>query len=432
MEEHDENNSENHSKRYLTAKYFVFWILVGVVVFGVYRVGYERGQHEAWGDDVVFPVSDTAIISSGDESKTLDFSLFWRTWSILEKKYVDAGDLDAREMMYGAIEGMLRSTGDPYTTFFDPEENKSFEEGYTGEFEGIGAELEMRDELITVVAPLSGTPADRAGLRPEDIIIEVDGEDVTDETLTEAVGKIRGPKDTEVVLTVVREGERDTLEIPIVRDTIEVKSVEWEMNEDIAIVSIRIFGPDMAVEFRRALQEIRARGAKSMVIDLRNNPGGSLQVAKDMGDILLPPGEVIVIQQDRSGKREETAAHSVAESEYARSLPTVVLINRGSASASEILAGALKAHRDNVTLVGETSFGKGSVQELVPLPQKTAAKITIAKWLTPSGEQIDEVGIEPDVIVERTEEDFEADRDPQMERALEEVGNMEPKSQEEE
>jgi len=418
----EEVRDKEPSSRGRFLRYLILWAAVFVLVFGAYRIGVSAGKDSAWGGEApAFPLDETAVINTGDEKQTLDFSLFWRTWNVLEEKFVDTEALDARELMYGAIDGMLHASGDPYTAFFDPEENESFDESISGEFEGIGAELEMRDELITVVAPLTGTPADRAGIRAGDIILEVDGEDVTDVSLIEGVSRMRGPKGTEVTLTVFREETREQREITIVRDTIQVKSVEFEMRGGTALVSIRQFGEKTLGEFRTAISRALSSGAEGMVIDLRNNPGGYLKTAIDMGGMLLPDGSVVLIEEDSAGNRQEERSAATAVTDELLELPLAVIINRGSASASEILAGALSHHRNNVTIVGETSFGKGSVQELVPLPQKTAAKITVARWLTPDGTQIDGNGITPDVEVERTDEDYEADRDPQLEKALEVV-----------
>jgi len=420
VENHTQENKEQqgYSKERNFSQYFFFWVCIFLLCIGAYYGGYDRGKAQALGNtSSIF--SDTVLKNTDSEGNDVDFSLFWKAWNTLEEKYVDANKLDARTMMYGAIEGMLRSSGDPYTTFFDPEENKSFDEDISGEFEGIGAEMEMKDELITIVAPLIDSPASKAGLRAGDIIVSVDGEEILGETLMEVVSKIRGPKGTEVILSVAREGAGEMLDIPITRATIEVKSVEFEMKDQIALISIRRFGDDTLEEFQKGVSRAREMDATSLIIDVRDNPGGYLSTATSMGNMLLENNSVVVIEEDSKGEREEIMTKRTAYTDSLVALPTVVLINKGSASASEILAGALQYHRENVTIVGTTSFGKGSVQELIPLPQKTAVKVTVAKWLIPSGEQINEKGIDPDVTVEMTEEDYKEDRDPQMEKALE-------------
>jgi len=402
------------------SQYLLFWLLFFGIILVTYQYGHYRGQQLS-GEEGQNPLSFAGTILDRTHKKddNVDFSLFWRAWDTLEEKYVDSDELNTQDMIYGAINGMLEATGDPYTTFFDPEENKEFDEDISGEFEGIGAELEMRDQLVTIVAPLKGSPAEASGLRAGDIVIKVDGEDIVKETLTEVVKRIRGPKGTKVTLTVLRDSSIDPIDIEIIRDTITVKSVEFEKQDSIALVEIRNFGDNTLSEFRKTLVQIRQSELEGMIIDLRNNPGGYLETAIDMGDFLLEPGSVVVIEENSEGKRKEGITKKTTLTEHFSNLPIIVLINPGSASASEILAGALQYHRDDVTILGETSFGKGSVQELVPLPQNTSAKITVAKWLTPEGEHIDQKGIEPDVVVEFTEEDYEENRDPQLDRALE-------------
>ncbi|NCU41254.1 MAG: S41 family peptidase [Candidatus Moranbacteria bacterium] len=407
-----------NEKKDFFSKYFLHSLLFLFLIFGAYNIGYLQGRN-SYSSEKDSPFSHILISHKNDEKRDFDFSLFWKTWDILEEKYVDAQELDAKKIMYGAIEGMLESTNDPYTTFFDPEENKEFEEDISGEFDGIGAELEMRNDFLTIVSPLTQSPAEKAGIRPGDIIVAVSGEDITGETLTSSVSKIRGQKGTEVVLTIVREGLGETLDIKIIRDTINVESVVLDLREEIAIIEIRQFGEKTMEDLRRIIKEIERSQAKKIVLDLRNNPGGYLDVAVEVSNMFLEPHSVIVIEEDGKKQRKETFSRRVSETDFLTSLPTVILINRGSASASEIFTGALQFHRKDIVVIGEKSFGKGSVQELVPLPQSTSAKITVARWLTPAGEQIDTKGIEPQIKVEMTEDDYREKRDPQLERALE-------------
>lgn len=410
--------SPKNKERFLFLRYFLFWVILFISFFGVYRYGYTQGKEGGLGTSLSsFAFGDNS--SCNPSNFDADFSLFWKSWDILKEKFVDTKKINNQEIIYGAIEGMFHATGDPYTTFFDPEENKEFDQSISGEFEGIGAELEKKNELLTVVAPLKESPADRAGLRSGDIIIAVNKEDITDMGLVESVSKIRGVKGTEVVLTIIREGASKTIDVSIVRETIKVESVVLEMRDDVALIEIRQFGEKTLQEFRVAVGNARMANMKSLVIDLRNNPGGYLSTAVEIASMMINPGSIVVIEEDGSGKRNELRSTKTTETEYLSKMPMVILINRGSASASEILAGALKHHREDVTLIGEKSFGKGSVQELVPLPQKTAAKITIAKWLTPSGEHIDKEGISPEIEVLMTEEDYQKDRDPQLDKAIE-------------
>jgi carboxyl-terminal processing protease len=425
MEQNHIHENNNHTEIQSSSKqpsyfgrYFRIWAVLFFFAFLSYQWGHFRGEQSILNDEETFlSFSETNVDRvSGDPS--LDFSLFWRVWDLVKEKYVDSDTLDVRDMEYGAIQGMLSATGDPYTHFFDPQTSKEFAEDLSGEFEGIGAKLEMKNQLITVVAPLKESPAEKSGMRAGDVIVTVDGENVTEMSLEEAVSKMRGPKDSEVVIGVVREDSPEIKELTIIRDTIHVESVTLETKDDIAIMTISQFGDTTSQEFRLAVSRLKTEQPNGLIIDLRNNPGGRLTAANEMSSMMLPPGKVIVIEENSQGKQKETLSETY-NTAFLRDIPTVILINKGSASASEIFAGALSYHRENVTLVGVTSFGKGSVQELIPLPQKTSAKITVAKWLTPGGEHIDQKGITPDVEVPMTEEDYDEGRDVQLDKALE-------------
>ena len=397
----------------------LFKFLFILFLFGLtYWGGYENGR----GSDsfVVEPAlspDEAIIVNKKSADSTIDFSLFWKVWEILKDKYVDKANLDARELFYGAIDGMLAATGDPYTTFFSPKENQEFNEDISGTFEGIGAEMGMKDDIITIIAPLEGMPAEKAGLLPGDKIVKIDDAVSSGYSLDEAVKRIRGPKGTSVKLTIFRQGEEETRDIVVKRDVILVKSVRFEMKDgDIAYIRVSRFGEDTQAAFETAARQALAQQPKGLILDLRSNPGGFLDTAVEMGSLMLPTGKVVVMEEDGGGKRMELKSRG---GDILSSVPTVVLINEGSASASEILAGALRDNRDNVTLVGKKSFGKGSVQELIPVSKDTAVKVTVARWLTPSGEQIHNVGIMPKVEVGITAEDRENKRDPQLDKALE-------------
>lgn len=396
-----------------------FIILFVMFLFGLaYFGGYEQGRTiSTEASEAVLPPDEAIILNKKSQDATIDFSLFWKVWEVLKDKYVDKSKLDARELFYGAIDGMLAATGDPYTTFFSPKENQEFNEDISGTFEGIGAEMGMKDDIITIIAPLEGTPAEKAGLLSGDKIVKIDGIVSSNYSLDEAVKHIRGQKGTEVKLTIFRVGEEETREIVVRRDVILVKSVRFEMKEDgIAYIRVSRFGEDTNALFKDATKQALAQKARSIIIDLRNNPGGFLETAVSMGSLMLPMGKVVVMEEDGEGKRTELKARG---GDILSALPTVVLINEGSASASEILAGALRENRDNVTLIGKKSYGKGSVQELVPVSKDTAVKITVARWLTPLGKQIHNVGISPDMEVSISPDDRENKRDPQLDRALE-------------
>jgi carboxyl-terminal processing protease len=393
--------------------------LLSLVLYFSYQIGVDQGRNElsASPDDRSFSPTEAMFSNTDSKDANIDFSLFWKVWDILKDKYVDRSNLDAKELFYGAIDGMLAATGDPYTTFFDPKEQKEFTEDISGKFEGIGAEMGLRDEILMIIAPLDGTPAERAGLRPNDKVLKIDGEPSTGYTLEEAVSKIRGPKGTEVKLTIYRSGEEESREIFVFRDVINVKSVKLTLRDDgIAILRVSRFGDDTEREFRDAVSEIVRVGSKGLVLDLRSNPGGLLDAAVDMASAMLPFGKVVVIEENGKGERREEKARG---GDRLSGVSTVILIDEGSASASEILAGALRENRDNVTLIGKKSYGKGSVQELISVGKTMAVKITVARWLTPQGHQINEQGISPDEEVGITIDDITNDRDPQMDKAIE-------------
>jgi carboxyl-terminal processing protease len=338
-------------------------------------------------------------------------------WDLLEEKYVDNKSLDANKLFYGAINGMLAASGDPYTTFFSPEDQKAFQEEISGVFEGIGAEMALREGIITVVAPLEGMPAEAAGVRAGDKILKINGEATESLSLDEAVKKIRGTKDTTVTLTLYSDGDESSHEITVKRGTILVKSVRKEEKENgIVLIRVSRFGEDTHTEFRQAVLGLEQRQTRGIILDLRNNPGGLLNEAVDLASYFLAPGTTVVLEEDASGSRSATIS---VDRGLKVDAPVVILINQGSASASEILAGALREQKDNVRIVGETSFGKGSVQELIPLTLETSVKITVARWLTPKGNQINTVGIAPDEKVELSRDDFNAKRDPQYDKAVE-------------
>lgn len=343
-----------------------------------------------------------------------DFSIFWDAWKIIEDKYT-IEELDYQKMVYGAVAGMADSLDDPYTIFLTPEENKMFEQDMSGKFSGIGAEIGIRDKFLTVIAPLKNSPAEKFGLLPGDKILKVDGEDIIDISIDEAVTMIRGERGTEVVLTISREGVDELKEIAVVRDIIIVGTVEWEMMEgNIAYLGISQFNQDTANELDNCINDILIKDPQGVIIDLRNNSGGYLDVAIEVASRFSDAEDTIVIEtyKDRRENYKSEGGQKFSD------IPIVVLVNKGSASASEILAGAL---RDNghAKLVGEKTFGKGLVQEMKTLKDGSALKVTVARWLTPNGIDINENGIEPDIKVELTLDDYLAGADPQLEKALE-------------
>ncbi len=393
-----------------------FLILVGflMLVF-TFRIGYVVGQEGLGFDSTQFK------FTGGDVGKGLDFGLLNEAINTVSQKYIDRESIDQEKILYGAIRGAVSAAGDEYTEFFDPKTFSDFKTELQGSFDGIGAEIGKRDNNIVIIAPLDGSPAQRAGLQPSDIIVEVDGESMADKTTNEAVSKIRGQKGTEVTLTLYREGGNGTFEVKIVREKIEVKSVKLEYLEgngkQIALITVSRFGDDTQSLFASAIEEIKARQTDGVILDLRNNPGGYLEASVALSSHWLELGKLVVKE---AHSEKDVLDYNSTGSNQLGGYKTIVLINGGSASASEIVAGALKDN-GKATLLGEKSFGKGSVQELIPLSGGSAVKVTIAKWITPSGQSLNKEGLNPDIEVARTEEDFEADRDPQLDRALEEI-----------
>jgi carboxyl-terminal processing protease len=377
-------------------------------------------------------VSENGISGIQEELKGLErilskeptFDLLNEGIAVIKTKYVDSGDITEKELIYGAMDGILKALGDPYSVFFPPPDAKIFKEDVGGAFEGIGAEIGIRDKVLTVISPLKDSPAEKAGLKSGDIILYVDDTETQDLSLDEAVKIIRGPKDTQVVLTVSRKGEEEDLKISIIRDKIKIPNLKWELkgeDKDIAYIALYHFSETASDDFGDIVREVLNSSAKKIILDLRNNPGGFLEVSVDIAGWFLEP-DLVVVTEDHKGKAENkiyTTRGSAVLLEY----PLVVLINEGSASASEILAGALRDHR-NIKLVGETTFGKGSVQELTNLSDKSSIKITVAKWLTPNGLSIEDNGLEPDVTIEMTQKIYEDQGDVQIEKAIEVVSAL--------
>lgn len=372
-----------------------------------------------------FYVGKYSVFCKSCPPERLDFSLFWEAWERISDEYVDPDKINEQEMIYGAISGMIKSLDDPYTTFFSPQDGKKFLEEVNGSFEGVGMEISSKNGILQVVSPLEGTPAQKAGIRAGDKILKIDDKLTADMTVEEAVSLIRGPQGTEVNLTILRSEWESSKEFKIKRAIIEIPSLKWEIlnngKEDVAYIQLYQFNPQSDIEFSKAVMGIVQSPAKKIILDLRNNPGGYLEIAQSIASWFLEPDKIIVIE-DFGGKKDEIVFKSTGNPRLL-DYPIVVLINEGSASASEILAAALRDNR-SAKLVGETSFGKGSVQELQNLSNGSSLKITVAHWLTPNRNQISEVGLTPDIEVELTEEDSSNDKDPQLEKALDIIKEM--------
>jgi len=334
--------------------------------------------------------------------------------SILNSKYINSDKIDYEKMLDGAVSGMVEALDDPYTLYFDKELTKAFEEGLSGTFSGIGAEVGIKDGLITIVSPLPNTPAKNAGILSGDVIMKIDGEDTYDMTLDHAVSKIRGEKGTDVILTLYRDSEE--LEITLTRDIINIESVTFEKKDNIGVINLITFNDKTINSFSQIARNIKNDPEiNSIILDLRGNPGGYLKTAIDVSSFWIENGIVVT----EKGRENSKTIHTAFGDPILKDYPTIVLINQGSASASEIVAGALKDHKKAI-LVGNTTFGKGSVQEYAYLnDNSTSLKITVAKWFTPSDVNIDEEGISPDFEIDYTLEDFNLDIDPQFNKAVE-------------
>ena len=368
-----------------------------IIFLIVFVFGYYLGQTEK------------PLLIKPAPSEKADMSLFWETWDLVKEKYVN--QINDQDLVYGAIKGMVSALKDPYSAFMTPEENKQFEEDMQGSFEGIGAEIGIRDGVLTIIAPLEGMPAEKAGIKAGDKVIKVNDKSTAEMTLNEAVRLIRGPRGTTVSLTILRNGEAQ--EIKIVRNQIDIKSVKMEQKENnIIYIDINGFLQDTSQEFTIAAAQVLLLNPKGIILDLRNNPGGYLDQAIEVTGWFVDKGEVVVIEEFGDNKQTEHKAFGNAS---LKKYPLVVLVNQGSASGSEILAGALRDLR-STKLIGEKTFGKGSVQELENLENKSSLRITIAKWLTPNGYSIHEKGLEPDLAM--IDDPKTEDVDEQLEEAM--------------
>jgi carboxyl-terminal processing protease len=393
--------------------------ITALILGAVFFVGVKVGiRHES---------KQVSLAGGNIENATLykpegvDFSAFWKAWNILNEKYVpthSSSTATDQEKVYGAIQGLASSLKDPYTVFFPPVQNEIFQGDVRGNFEGVGMEVGVQNGVLTVVSPLKNSPAANAGVKTGDKIIKINATSTQGMSEDQSISLIRGKKGTTVTLTVVRAGVKEPLEIKIVRDVIDIPAIHSELLPngvfEIDLYNFSSVTPNL---FRLALREFIESGSPRLLLDLRGNPGGYLEAAIDMASWFLPPGKVIV-QENFGGKEENIIYRSKGYDVFTDKLRFVILVDGGSASASEILAGAL--HEQGVaTLVGDKTFGKGSVQELVNITPDTSLKVTIARWLTPKGLSISDGGLTPDFPVTITKEDAAAGRDTQKEKAIE-------------
>jgi carboxyl-terminal processing protease len=402
--------------------------LVFLILF--FALGFGAGQvfrTDEIKEKIIAPSPIVINNSTTSANSNIDMAPFWKVWDILNEKYVPTGKstttVSDQDKIWGAIQGLTDSFGDPYTIFMPPEEAEDFETDISGNFEGIGMEVSKKDGILSVISPLKGSPSEKAGIKTGDKIITINGEATAGLTTDKAVKLIRGPKGTVVKLGVIREGSTKPLEISVTRDVINVPSLETELKDDIYVISLYNFYADSKSQFKQALKDFIKTKKSRLIIDLRGNPGGYLDAAVDMASWFLPLGKVIVRESfGEDSDRPEKVYRSKGYNVFNEKLKLVILVDEGSASASEILAGALQENY-RATLVGTKTYGKGSVQELIDVTSNTSIKVTVARWLTPSGKSISENGLMPDLVVEISDEDVKAERDPQMDKAIEILRN---------
>lgn len=392
----------------------------GLAFFGGFYSGKNVQKNTCFAsqDFVYLNNTENNTASSTEATSTkledIDFSLYGQVWSVLSRDFVNKEKLDAQKMFYGSLRGLVSSMDDPYSVFMDPEETEAFVDDMAGTFEGIGAEVALKNNFITIVAPLDGMPAQKAGLKAGDKILSVNGTS-TDGLSTDAtVRMIRGPKGTKVKLSIMRDGFTAAKTFEITRDVINVKSVKVEFRKDgLAILRISSFADDTLFLFEDAIKQIQDKKPKGLIFDLRNNPGGYLDTAVAVASEWISSGR-IVTEKFSDGSLKNYLSNGNGRLE---NIPTVVLVNGGSASASEIVSGAMLDLKKG-TIIGEKTFGKGSVQTIRELPDGSSVKVTVAKWLTPAGNSINDTGITPTVEVKLSVDDFNKNLDPQLKKAV--------------
>jgi carboxyl-terminal processing protease len=383
----------------------VITTVVAFLAFGMAFVsGYLFGRSEpASGGPLAFldtlqpatvRATEDGVLSSDEQQH---FKVFWESWRVVEGEFYDKSQVDHQKLIYGAIKGMVDAVGDPYTVYQTPSQREVSDTDLRGSFDGIGIQVDMKDNRLTVVAPIEGSPAEAAGFRPGDVVLEVDGKSLSGKTLNDTVGLIRGQRGTPVTLTVLRQGTTDPFPITVVRAEIKLKSVRSRMLDDqVGYLRISSFSASTGTEMASGVKNLMDQQARGIVVDLRNNPGGYLSASVEASAQFVEPGSVVLYQKSGNG---DVKTYRTEGGGVATGVPVAVLINKGSASASEIMAGAL---RDNgrAVLVGEKSFGKGTVQNVHELSDKSGLRVTTAQWLTPSEKPIQGVGLVPDTVVE--------------------------------
>ncbi len=415
------NEEENQTEAGRSSFKGLGYFLAFCFAIGAFFSGLQVGQG-------VVEVNQTASIFSifNRESKVEasngrpDLAEFWKVWDLLDDKFAQSGtstEFTDEERLQGAIDGMVDALGDPYTVYLPPAEATAFNEDVSGNFSGVGMEVGLRDKLVTVISPLPGTPAEKAGIVAGDVIVKIDDKTTEDMGIDDAVKLIRGQQGTVVTLEVYREGEMEFLTIAITRDNIDIPTVKTEQVGDTFVLAIYSFNAVAQEQVAVALEEYLKSGSTKLVLDLRGNPGGFLQSAVNIASYFLPGGKVVVSEEFSDASQNDVFRSRGRQVQEFTPENLVVLVDGGSASASEILAGALQDHKV-ATVIGAQTFGKGSVQELVPVQDGSSLKVTVARWLTPNGTSISKNGLTPDIVIARTPQQRVAEEDPQKEAAL--------------
>ncbi|NBV77063.1 S41 family peptidase [bacterium] len=406
------------------------WSALGallVVQLGVLAGGYALGVRGMF----IHHVPEIALHAVGAEKppEGVDFTAVWKAWRLIDERFVPAAfsssspdratttEGKTNERIWGMTQGLASSLGDPYTFFLPPQENTAFSQELQGSFEGVGMEIAVRDSVLTVVSPLKGTPAKKAGIKAGDKIFKIDALETKGMDVGTAVKHIRGPKGTKVKLLMLRDGWQSTKEVSVVRDVINVPIVTTKKQDGVFIITVSSFTKNSPELFKNALREFTKAGTTKLILDLRSNPGGYLEAAVDMASWFLPEGKMVVTE-DYAGHKENVVHRSRGYNIFNTNLNMIILVDKGSASASEILAGALHDYKI-ARLVGTQTFGKGSVQELVDITSDTALKVTVARWIMPDGYNITGEGIAPDVEVKPSDEDLKKANDVQLKKAIE-------------
>ncbi len=406
---------KNHILEYFKTRQASATILLVAIFFGF---GIYVGFHNR-------PEIDKVVNVSGKETAVttqVDFSPFWKVWNDINEKYPSAGKITDQDKVYGAISGLVGSLNDPYSVFFTPDQAKLFQSDIEGNFEGVGMEVGIKDKILTVIAPLKDTPAYKANIKPGDSILKIDKMTTSGLSIEKAISLIRGPAGTTVTLTIFRNGDKEPKEIKIVRDVINIPTLDTELRKDgIFVIKLYSFSANSANLFRDALKEFSTSGSDKLLLDLRGNPGGYLDAAVSMSSWFLEGGKPVVTE-DYGNNLNPKIYRSQGYNIFTDKLKFVILIDSGSASASEILAGAMQDYK-KALLVGEQSYGKGSVQELLNVTPDTTLKITVARWLTPNGNSISEKGLTPDYKVSISPKDLIAKNDSQLNKAVDLLNN---------